>query len=88
MYSSCMQKSTAFINLQFILIVGFFLVTVMSYQEALAWGATGHRMISQLAIQNLPAEIPAFLRTEKATEFIGELGREPDRSRGAAATGA
>ncbi len=50
--------------------------------EALAWGATGHRVISRLAIENLPAEIPAFLRTSEVAELIGELGREPDRSKG------
>jgi hypothetical protein len=50
--------------------------------EALAWGATGHRIISELAIQNLPSDIPVFLRTKKAVEFIGEVGREPDRSKG------
>ncbi len=51
-------------------------------QEALAWGASGHRMISRMAIESLPAEIPAFIRTSRAIEMIGELGREPDRSRG------
>lgn len=50
-------------------------------QEAFAWGATGHRLVSRLAIQSLPPEIPAFLRTPKAVEYIGELGREPDRSK-------
>jgi hypothetical protein len=59
-----------------------FLLLILPIENALAWGATGHRMISKLAIQNLPTEIPAFLRTEKAVEFIGELGREPDRSKG------
>ena len=34
--------------------------------EALAWGASGHRIISRLAIENLPADIPAFLRTPEA----------------------
>jgi hypothetical protein len=53
-----------------------------SQQEALAWGATGHRMISRLAIENLADELPAFLRTPEAAELVGELGREPDRSRG------
>ncbi len=52
-------------------------------KEALAWGATGHRLISQMAIKNLPAEIPAFLQTSEAAELIGELAREPDRSKGA-----
>jgi hypothetical protein len=77
-----MQKKTTFINKQVILITGLCLVSLLPYQEALAWGATGHRMISKLAIQNLPTEIPLFLRTEKSAEFIGELGREPDRSKG------
>jgi hypothetical protein len=47
--------------------------------SALAWGATGHRMIGVLAVQALPAELPAFLRTPEAAQRIGELAREPDR---------
>ncbi|WP_091737997.1 S1/P1 Nuclease [Phenylobacterium immobile] len=49
--------------------------------QALAWGAEGHRMIGVLATQALPAELPAFLR--RASVDVGELSREPDRSRGA-----
>lgn len=49
--------------------------------QALAWGATGHRMIGVLATETLPPELPAFLRT--ASVDVGELSREPDRSRGA-----
>jgi hypothetical protein len=52
-------------------------------QQALAWGATGHRLIGVLAIQSLPDEIPAFLRTADVAQEVGELAREPDRSRGA-----
>ena len=48
---------------------------------AWAWGASGHRMISRLAIEQLPPEIPAFLRTAQSAWLVGELGREPDRSR-------
>jgi hypothetical protein len=51
--------------------------------QALAWGATGHRMVGQLAIEALPASIPAFLRTAKAADDAGELSREPDRSKAA-----
>jgi hypothetical protein len=51
--------------------------------EALAWGDSGHRIVGQLGIETLPAEIPAFLRTSKAVAQIGELAREPDRSKGA-----
>jgi hypothetical protein len=49
---------------------------------AWAWGNTGHRMLGQAAMRALPAEIPAFLRTREAVVEIGELSREPDRSKG------
>ena len=48
---------------------------------ALAWGSTGHRLIGQLGITTLPAETPSFLRSEYVAEEVGELAREPDRSR-------
>jgi hypothetical protein len=54
--------------------------------EALAWGDTGHRMIGQLGAEALPASLPAFLRTPQAAADIGELAREPDRSRGSGRT--
>jgi hypothetical protein len=47
-----------------------------------AWGATGHRLVSSLAAALLPEEIPAFLRDVDVAWQIGELGREPDRSKG------
>ena len=51
--------------------------------QALAWGGKGHRIIGELAARNFPAAIPAFLRTPQAVAAIGELAREPDRSRDA-----
>jgi hypothetical protein len=48
-----------------------------------AWGNTGHRMVGEIAMRALPAEMPAFLRTPKAAVEVGELSREPDRSKGA-----
>jgi len=48
----------------------------------LAWGNTGHRMLGVAAMRALPAEIPAFLRTPQAARDVGELSREPDRSKG------
>jgi len=53
--------------------------------RALAWGATGHRLISSLAASILPDEIPGFLRNQDAAWQIGELGREPDRLKGSGA---
>jgi hypothetical protein len=49
---------------------------------AQAWGASGHRMIGELASSALPLELPAFLRSPEAGRQIGEVAREPDRSRG------
>jgi hypothetical protein len=49
--------------------------------QALAWGATGHRMIGQLGVEALPSGLPAFLRTPAAAGDAGELSREPDRSK-------
>ncbi|MBL8771812.1 MAG: S1/P1 Nuclease [Phenylobacterium sp.] len=48
----------------------------------LAWGNTGHRMLGELAMRALPAEVPAFLRTPQAARDVGEFSREPDRSKG------
>ena len=58
-------------------------VLIMSVpHSALAWGATGHRFIGQLAIRYLPAEVPRVLRTPETERDIGELSREPDRHKG------
>lgn len=51
--------------------------------QAWAWGASGHRMVGQIAVRALPPETPAFLRTPAAAEAVGELSREPDRLRDA-----
>jgi hypothetical protein len=59
-----------------------FPLCVLQQPEAMAWGATGHRLISRLAIESLPGELPAFLRAAEAAALVGELGREPDRSKG------
>jgi hypothetical protein len=48
---------------------------------ALAWGSSGHRMIGEAAIEALPAELPPFLRDAASATAVGELSREPDRSR-------
>lgn len=50
--------------------------------QASAWGATGHRLIGVAAVRGLPEELPAFLRTPGAAAEVGELSREPDRTKG------
>ena len=47
-----------------------------------AWGNTGHRLIGVAAVRGLPEEMPAFLRTPGAAAEVGELAREPDRTKG------
>ncbi|HKR89148.1 MAG TPA: S1/P1 Nuclease [Phenylobacterium sp.] len=51
--------------------------------QAWAWGATGHRIVGRTAEAALPADLPAFLRTAQAVDAVGELSREPDRSKAA-----
>lgn len=56
-------------------------IGIAAPQRSWAWGSTGHRIIGRLAIEALPADLPAFLRTQNAAELVGELAREPDRWR-------
>jgi hypothetical protein len=50
---------------------------------AWGWGSDGHRMISTVAVQSLPADLPAFVRSKAAAAEAGYLGPEADRVRGA-----
>jgi hypothetical protein len=61
-------------------LLGLFLF-VAQVPFARAWGNEGHRMINRLAISNLPADVPAFLRSQAAGQEIEYLGPEPDRWR-------
>ena len=51
---------------------------------ALAWGPDGHMWINYLAGQNLPINMPAFLRTQSALDSLSYYGLEPDRWRSSA----
>ncbi len=57
------------------------MVTILHSRLAHAWGDEGHRMINRLAILNLPADSPAFLRSDEALREVEYLGPEPDRWR-------
>jgi len=46
-----------------------------------AWDYYGHRIINQLAVDGLPVDAPAFLRTAVVRERIAFLAGEPDRWR-------
>jgi hypothetical protein len=54
---------------------------VLQPSAARAWGNGGHRIINRLAAASLPADVPAFLRSEAALDQIEYLGPEPDRWR-------
>jgi len=51
---------------------------------ARAWDAAGHRMITWLALDGLPADAPAFLREPATRHMVGWQSAEPDRWRGVA----
>ena len=57
------------------------LYLVLSSPAAHAWGNEGHRIINRLAVSNLPADVPQFLRSQAAIDEIEYLGPEPDRWR-------
>ena len=51
-------------------------------QSALAWGVQGHTLISRLAAQSFPTDMPAFVRTATGVDEIAALGPEEDRLKG------
>jgi hypothetical protein len=57
------------------------LIALFATQPAWGWGADGHLMINRLAAQNLPADVPAFVRNGNGVDVIEYLGPEPDRWR-------
>jgi hypothetical protein len=60
------------------LVVTFIILTA---QFSFGWGRDGHKIINRVAIEMLPADLPAFLHTPQATDEIEYLGPEPDRWR-------
>ena len=54
-------------------------LVAVSMTPAFAWGTAGHRMISNAAMQTLPATMPPFLRTQAAIDEVTTLGPELDR---------
>ena len=60
----------------------FSLISALIFPSSgFAWGSDGHRIINRLAVTNLPADAPAFLRSDAAVNEIEYLGPEPDRWR-------
>lgn len=63
--------------------LAFATVLAAAPSAALGWGNSGHRMVGEIAMRALPAEVPGFLRTLQAALDVGEYSREPDRMKGA-----
>ena len=57
------------------------LLPLLAVPPSFGWGDVGHKMINRLAVEALPADVPAFLRTPEAVNEIEYLGPEPDRWR-------
>ena len=57
------------------------LLPILVAPQAWAWGKDGHMMISALAAQNLPTDVPAFLRDARGVNIMQYMGPEPDRWR-------
>jgi len=73
--------------MRFAMLVPVVLIATLSLaQPALAWGASGHRIINGDAARALPADLPGFLRTPEAIAEIATLGPEADRIRGSGKT--
>jgi hypothetical protein len=58
------------------------LPTLVLASAALGWGAHGHRTITYLALDALPADAPAWLREPSIRHQVAEQSNEPDRWRG------
>lgn len=53
-----------------------------SAAAALGWNAHGHRTVTYLALDAMPADMPAWLREAAARDRIAHQSGEPDRWRG------
>ena len=61
---------------------GFLAVVVtFSATQALAWGSTGHRVVTAEALRGLPSTTPNLLRSSEFIADASEWAREPDRWR-------
>ncbi|HEX4021387.1 MAG TPA: nuclease [Acidobacteriaceae bacterium] len=80
----CMRHSSAHPSLSSALlrnVVLGLLLPLIAVPPSFGWGKDGHRIINRVAMEKLPAEMPAFLLTPQALQEIEYLGPEPDRWR-------
>lgn len=63
-------------------IVACVLIVLLVVPPSHAWNATGHRIITYLALDGLPAEAPSWLREAAVRDRIAHQSNLPDRWRG------
>ena len=83
---TCCMKPRPIIKALFRTLLFDLVLVNLAFQAPLAhaWGNDGHRIINRLAATSLPADAPAFLRSERVLNEIEYLGPEPDRWRSSA----
>jgi hypothetical protein len=55
---------------------------ILAASPAFGWGARGHRIVTQLALDGLAPDMPAWLHDPAIVARIAEQSNEPDRWRG------
>jgi hypothetical protein len=55
------------------------LLPILTTPAAHAWGRDGHMLINKLAAENLPTDVPYFLRNGNGVDVMEWMGPEPDR---------
>lgn len=58
------------------------LLVIVAASPAFGWGARGHRIVTQLAMDGLSSDMPAWLHEPAVVTRIAEQSNEPDRWRG------
>ncbi len=58
------------------------LAVVLAAAPAFGWGARGHRLVTQLALDGLAPDMPSWLHDPEVAARIAEQSNEPDRWRG------
>lgn len=64
-----------------LLLASTILLLILATHPSFAWGPDGHAFVNRLAGQNLPADVPAFLRSSSALDALVYYSSEPDRWR-------
>lgn len=62
--------------------VGLLVAAALPLESALGWGARGHRLITYLALDGLPSDVPGWMREAAFRNEVAYQSSEADRWRG------